>query len=171
MPSVSLLASILSAGFPLPQQAAVRTLEYPRTQTCEVLAEAYRVASESKVPVWPADLTASFERFDIAKTTPDYLERLGLNAAEVADLKTSTDPFRVGAYRPSCGGIPPTSTKLDDEGHKLTASFSYPIYSADGQLALVDVSFQEPGFGYGSLCAVRHEGGRWTARCQMSWIS
>jgi hypothetical protein len=54
----------------------------------------------------------------------------------------------------------------------MFTSFTSPIFSTDGRLALVEVSFQDNGrFGYGSLCIVRSTGNRWLARCLPSWIA
>jgi hypothetical protein len=57
------------------------------------------------------------------------------------------------------------------EGHQTFVTFTSPIFSGDGHVALTEVSFQNGIFGYGLICVVRSRHGVWSSHCLQSWIT
>ena len=141
-------------------------------ETCKVLEAAYTVASGSKVPAYPTDVRPLSHPLELRKFVPDYKARMPLDRREFDDLASREDAYKVAEFQPRCVPTASPSPRKDDEGHDQFVSFTNPIFSTDGALALVEVSFREKvRFGYGMLCVVRRAKGGWTARCLQSWIT
>jgi hypothetical protein len=142
-------------------------------KTCAVLQAAYTAALGRDAPAYPRDVRPSGRsRGSVTDIVPESRDRLGLSADEVADLATRQEIYRSDAFRPVCAWKGRTGPARDDEGHAVFVTFTSPILSTSGRLALTEVAFRETGiFGYGLLCTARLSHMTWTARCMRSWTN
>jgi hypothetical protein len=164
--SFSLLCAVV------PSLAWARPADATAAETCKVLEAAYTVASGSKVPAYPTDVRPMSHPLELRKFVPEYKARMPLDRREFDDLASREDAYKVAEFQPRCVPAASPSPRKDDEGHDQFVSFTDPIFSTAGALALVEVSFREKvRFGYGMLCVVRRAKGGWTARCLQSWIT
>ncbi|WP_260599815.1 hypothetical protein [Sphingomonas endolithica] len=156
----------------VPAPARARPTFEAASRTCRVLEAAYTAATNSKAHVHPVDVRPSWRSLEPSKFVPDYAARRALTDLELADLASREDRYRSDAFKPLCDWLGEPHPHVDDEGHRMAVSYTSPIFSSDGGLALVEVSFREEGhFGYGSVCIVRAAGKTWSARCWPSWIT
>jgi hypothetical protein len=95
----------------------------------------------------------------------------GLSSAEFEALKVREPAYVVDGFRPLCVPTVRASQTKDKDGHLQAVSFTNPVFSADGHLAVVEVSFHENHFGYGMVCVARREQDTWSAQCHRSWIT
>ncbi|MDP5277697.1 hypothetical protein Q9Q95_02070 [Sphingomonas sp. DG1-23] len=143
----------------------------PAPDICGVLEVAYAAAIESRVPASPVDVQPSWRELALEKFVPDFIARTTLSKGEVADLVAHQGMHREKGFRALCLWQARPMPAKDYEGHQMKVSFSSPIFSGDMRLAVVEVSFQEPGFGYGSFCVLRGGRGAWSAQCHPDWIT
>lgn len=156
------------------------TQSSPRSQSgtlftptaCRVIEAAYAAAVESKVAVYPAHIRRSTRSLELKEFVPDYRARLALDVGEFEDLAAREGQYDRVAFQPRCDWQGKAVRMIDEERHPIVVSFTNPIFSTNGRLALVEASFMTQGrFGYGMLCIARTTGGAWSAHCQDSWIS
>lgn len=141
-------------------------------QTCAVLQAAYTAASRHETLIYPRDVRSETRAMDLGKWVPEYRAKLALSAREFDELLGLEIQYRVPAFKPVCTWQGNPGPSVDDEGHATFVTFTSPIFSNSGQLAIVEVSFREEGiFGYGMICVVRQRHGGWDSQCQNSWIS
>jgi hypothetical protein len=96
---------------------------------------------------------------------------MAMSAAEFDELVTQEGLYNFDNFRPACDWKGKKGPMTDDERHHTFVTFTSPIFSRSGSLALVEVSFREEGiFGYGLLCTARLSHTTWTAHCLQSWI-
>lgn len=137
-----------------------------------MLEAAYSAAIGSAAPAYPADVRPAWRSVELKRIVPGYRSRMPLQSGEFDDLASREDAYRTERFEPRCAWEGTPTPHVDDEGHRMDASFSSPIFSTDGRLALVEVSFDDRGgFGYGMICVVRAGEARWSARCLDSWIT
>lgn len=167
MPIMQVMQIMLSVAVSLPHENATVG------QTCRVLEAAYTAAIKSSVPAYPRDIVPSNRAIDLRAFHADYRADLPLTSAEFEGLAGRQRLYAVDAYRPLCVPASAPSVRKDSEGHVQYASFTSPIFSRDGSLAVTEVSLREGagGFGYGMFCVARRSGGAWSANCVGSWIS
>ncbi|HTU11714.1 MAG TPA: hypothetical protein VMG08_12550 [Allosphingosinicella sp.] len=139
-------------------------------ETCRVLEATYTAAIESWRLAAPVDVRRSDRRLELDRFDAGYIGRLPLTPSEFDALRTRQDRSGPIGFRPRCAwdGFP---TPAVHEGHRLWVTFTEPIFSADGDLALVEASFHLRGFGYGRMCVVRRTASGWAARCLPSWVT
>jgi hypothetical protein len=138
---------------------------------CGVLESAYTVAIESKTPASPIDVQPSWRSLELEEFVPDYPVRATIPKREFDDLISRQARHRDEKFRPLCVWRAKPVEARDYDGHRMTVSFTSPIFSTDEKLALVEVSFRESGFGYGKICIVRGGRSKWSAECHDSWIT
>lgn len=143
----------------------------PSSGACGILEAAYTAAIDSRVLSYPIDVRPSARSLDPARFVPDYRARMPLDDGEFDNLLSRKPRVATEGYYPRCDwqGIP--APARDPEGHVMQVSFTRPIVSTDARVALVEVSFSEPGFGYGAICVVRASSQGWVARCVPSWTT
>lgn len=169
MITAAVLWGILFAGGSASAEA--RQAAAPIDPTCRIIEAAYTAAIGSDRLAYPRDIDPAFRVFDLARFVPDYRKRLALNAGEFDGLAARQSLYGEEKFRPLCVSVSDPAPRFDDEGHLHRVSFTYPIVSADGMLALTEVSFWEPGYGYGMMCIVRRGAAGWTAKCVDSWVT
>ncbi|MEN3749582.1 hypothetical protein TPR58_20585 [Sphingomonas sp. HF-S3] len=169
----AVLWSLLFAGgsaFMDARQAAA-----PIDPTCRIIEAAYTAAIGSDHLAYPRDIDPSIRVIDLTQFVPDYRKRLAMNATEFNGLAARQSLYAQEKYRPLCMPVSDPAPRVDEEGHLHRVSFTHPIVSANGMLAITEVSFQEPGgaraFGYGMMCVVRRGAAGWTAKCVDSWVT
>lgn len=164
MPIMQIMLSVVAS---LPHESATVG------QTCRVLEVAYTAAIKSSVPAYPRDILPSDRAVDLRAFHADYRADLPLTSAEFEGLAGRQRLYAAEAYRPVCVPASVPSVRNDSEGHVQYASFTSPIFSSDGSIAVTEVSFREGagGFGYGMFCVARRSGVAWSAICVGSWIS
>lgn len=142
-------------------------------RTCAVLQAAYTAAIRRDALAFPPDVRSSPRRLEsLQKFVPDYRERMPMSAGEFDEFVTQEDFYNFDNFRPACEWKGKAGPTTDNEGHHTFVTFTSPIFSSKGNLALAEVSFREDGiFGYGLLCTARLSHTTWTARCLQSWIS
>jgi hypothetical protein len=139
--------------------------------TCKVLEVAYTAAIGSAVPAYPLDIRPSHRSLDLGSIVKEYQEKLALEPSEFEDLKSKQTAYKVDGFRPLCVPTAKPAQRSDKEGHVQFTSFTSQIFSSDGRLAVVEVSFHELGFGYGMMCIARRTSATWVAHCHGSWIT
>jgi len=105
---------------------------------------------------------------DLDDFVPDYRAEMAVSPQEFADLASRQHHYSVARFKPNCdwvGTAIPAENEITTEAY---GTFTNPVFSTKGDLALVEVSF---GTFYGVNCAVRSSGGTWRADCLRSWIS
>ncbi|WP_093299768.1 hypothetical protein [Sphingomonas sp. NFR04] len=142
-------------------------------QTCRVLEAAYTAAIESNVPAYPQTIAPARRTVDLGTFHRDYRNQLPLDDGEFGDLVSRQRGFAVDGYRPLCVPTAAPIARADAEGHAQSISFTSPVFSSDGRIAVTEISFRHvpSGFGYGMLCIARRTGQAWSARCLGSWIT
>jgi hypothetical protein len=141
-------------------------------RTCAVLQAAYTAAIKYKVPAYPVDVRADSRALSLDKTVPAYRTKLTASQHEFEELIAQQDLYSSSNFKPTCtwNGVP--GPLKDNEGHATYVTFTSPIFSKNGRLSIVQVSFREAGmFGYGLICMVRSKLGVWSAQCLDSWIT
>jgi len=139
--------------------------------TCKVLEVAYTAAIGSVVPAYPLDIRRSNRSLELGGIVKEYQAKLEIASSEFEDLKVMQAAYKVDGYRPLCVPTAKPSQRLSKEGHVQFTSFTSPVFSSDGSLAVIEVSFHEEGFGYGMMCIARRASATWTANCHPSWIT
>nr|WP_315381185.1 hypothetical protein [uncultured Sphingomonas sp.] len=142
-------------------------------QTCRVLEASYTAAIKSSVQAYPRNIVPSSRTVDLREFHADYRAGLPLKTAEFADLAGRQNLYAVQDYRPVCVPASVPAVRKDAEGHVQHTSFTSPIFSSDGHIAVTEVSFREAGggFGYGMFCVARRSGMAWSATCVGSWVT
>ncbi len=142
-------------------------------QTCRVLEAAYTAAIKSSVPAYPRNIVSSSRAADLREFHADYRADLPLKSAEFEDLAGRQRLYAVEAYRPVCVPASVPAVRKDAEGHVQHTSFTSPVFSSDGRIAVTEVSFRDGagGFGYGMFCVARRSGAAWSATCVGSWVT
>lgn len=140
--------------------------------TCAVLQAAYTAASRQAVLSYPKDVRTAARTLQPLKFVPEYRSRLALSPQEFDELAGREGRYDFPNFRPACtwegNPVPPDN----GEGRATFVTFTSPIFSNSGRLAIVEVSFRQEGwFGYGLVCVVRQRRGRWAAHCRDSWIT
>ncbi|WP_159759062.1 hypothetical protein [Sphingomonas sp. 8AM] len=140
-------------------------------RTCAVLQAAYTAAIGHHAPAYPLDVRSSAHSLgSMTDIAPDARKRLAMSADEFTELATRQEIYRSDVFRPICAWKGRAAPPRDDEGHAMFVTFTSPVFSTTGRLALVEVSFREQGaFSYGLLCTVRSLHVTWKARCGRSW--
>ena len=139
-------------------------------EVCSVVEAAYNAAAKPTVLSYPRSLAGPWHPADDLKDfVPAYRARLPLSAAEFADLQSEQPHYVWSHFVPDCRW----KGKMDDrpEQAKTTTSFTFPIFSKDRSIAIVDVSFYRGSFGHGDTCVARRSGETWTAQCLAGWIT
>lgn len=139
--------------------------------TCKVLEVAYTAAIGSAVPAYPLDIRPSHRSLDLGGIVKEYQAKFALEPGEFEDLKSKQAAYKVDGFRPLCVPTAKPVQKLDKEGHVQSVSFTSPVFSSDGRVSVVEVSFHEKGFGYGMMCIARRTSATWVADCHGSWIT
>lgn len=141
--------------------------------TCRVLEAAYTAAIKSSVPAYPRNIVQSRRTIDLEDFHAEYKADLPLHPAEFDELVSRQGLYAVEAYRPLCVPASVPTVLKDSEGHVQHSSFTSPIFSNDGSIAVTEVSFREEagGFGYGMFCIARRSGASWSAKCTGSWVT
>ena len=166
------LAAIAIAG---PSRAATAPA------ACPVIARIFATASLSATggvarELLPKDLGASSagagsDAESLASNLDAYLSGTSLTAFEIADLKRQAAHHEFGNYRPACEGFGEAAAIVEG-GQVMTSAFTRPLFSSDGNIAVVAWSLKSSGrWGHGKLCVARKAGVTWTAVCRPSWIS
>jgi hypothetical protein len=141
-------------------------------RTCAVLQAAYTAAIGQDATAYPKEVGPSRHILDDLRTfTPDYRGRLPLSAKEFEELATRQSIYHVENFKPICDWQGKGVAMKNDEGHQTFVTFTSPIFSRDGHVALTEVSFQYGAFGYGLICVARSRHEAWSARCLQSWIT
>lgn len=97
---------------------------------------------------------------------------MALSAEEFDEITGQEESYSFENFKPFCKWKGKAGLTTDHEGHLRFVTFTSPIFSRNGNLALVEVSFREEGiFGYGLMCTARLSHTTWTAHCVESWIS
>jgi hypothetical protein len=163
--------ALSATTMPNPAFPIVRTFaSAPRT--CAVLQAAYTAAIKYKVPAYPVDVRADSRALSLDKMVPDYRTELTASQHEFEELIARQDLYSSSNFKPTCtwNGVP--GPLKDNEGHATYVTFTSPIFSKNGRLSIVQISFREAGmFGYGLICMVRSKRGVWSAQCLDSWIT
>ena len=140
-------------------------------RTCAVLQAAYTAAIGARTPAYPIDVRMERTPNGSAGIISGDGTNLGLTPAKSGDLVARQDIYRDSSFNPHCVWKGSAGPAIDEEGHDTYITFSSPIFSTDGKIALVEVSTRGKGtFGYGVKCVVRSKRHRWSARCQRSWV-
>lgn len=141
-------------------------------RTCAVLQAAYTAAISRNAPAYPNDVRAADRTLRLAEIVPEYRAKLGVSASEYEELVEQQATYNTPGFRPNCGWKGIAGPSKDDEGHPTYVTFTSPIFSRNGRIAIVETSFREAGiFGYGLICTVRSKRGSWAAQCSQSWIT
>ncbi len=141
-------------------------------RTCAVLQAAYTAAIKRNAPAYPNDVRAADRTLRLAKTSLEYRAKLGISAREYEDLVEQQATYNTPGFRPNCDWKGLAGPSKDDEGHPTYVTFTSPVFSKNGRIAVVETSFREAGiFGYGLICTVRSKRGSWAAQCLDSWIT
>ncbi|QQV78442.1 hypothetical protein H5J25_07315 [Sphingomonas aliaeris] len=141
-------------------------------RTCAILQAAYTKAIGGTATAYPNDVRSSSRRLELVKIVPEYRVKMGLSKKEYDDLIVQEASYGSADFRPSCSWKGIAGPAQDAEGHATFVSFTTPIFSTNGRLAVVETSFLErKDFGHGLVCIVRLKDKNWTARCLPGWIS
>ena len=141
-------------------------------RTCAVLQAAYTAAIKYKVLAYPVDVRIDYRALSLDKTAPDYRAKLAASPREFDELITRQNLYSSSNFKPTCKWYGVPGPAKDDEGHATHVTFTSPIFSKNGRLSIVQVSFLEDGmFGYGLICVVRSKRGTWAGQCLESWIT
>lgn len=163
------LSFLLSASL---QQSSVE-LKPEKSRVCDVLEAAYSASVKSRDPTYPRTLIQSrLPPTLLAQYVAEYKAQLPLSSPEFDDLKSRQQSYMLHSYLPDCKwkGV---ANHVGEGADDWSTSFSNPIFSKSGKLALVDVSFYEGrfSFAHGSTCVVRKIGRIWDAKCIAGWIT
>lgn len=144
---------------------------YAQDKVCDVLRAA--VSEEGKQFVGP---TAPIDRGRVqsllagggaASYRAQAMKSLALTDEELADLSKNADGHVFENFEPKCDWA--QDAPLHDFQPSLKTpgyTFTNPLFSSDGNLALVARSkFVGPLGSRGSLCVLRRSGDVWTATC------
>jgi hypothetical protein len=141
-------------------------------RTCAVLQAAYTAAINRKAPAYPNDVRAADRTLRLGETVPEYRAKMGVTAQEYEELIEQQATYNTPGFRPNCDWKGLAGPSEDDEGHATYVTFTSPIFSENGRIAVVETSFREAGrYGYGLICTVRSKRGTWVAQCLRSWIT
>lgn len=142
-------------------------------QTCAVMQAAYTAALPAGTKrIHPREVRSEPRALELDKFVPEYRARLALSAKEFDELAIQAQHHAASKIKPDCRWNGSPSDSIDDEGHPAFVTFTDPIFSGNGRLAILQVSFREDGpFGYGLVCVVRQRRKVWRGQCQNSWIT
>ena len=164
------LALSLTASPSQPYRVLGTFASSPRT--CAVLQAAYTAAINRNAPAYPNDVRAADRTLRLAQTVPEYRAKLGVSAREYEELVEQQATYNTPGFRPNCNWKGLAGPSKDEEGHPTYVTFTSPVFSKKGRIAVVETSFREVGmFGYGLICTVRSKRGSWMAQCLQSWIT
>jgi hypothetical protein len=161
-------------GFPFAGGSAsveARQAAAPIDPTCRIIEAAYAAAIGSDHLAYPRDIDPEIREIDLSRFVREYRERLPLNAVEFDGLAVRQSLYVEAKFRPLCVPVSDPAPRFDESGHLHRVSFTAPVVSADGGLAITQVSFRERGYGYGKMCIVRRGAAGWTAKCVDSWVT
>ena len=154
-----------------PASPVVRTFaSAPRT--CAVLQAAYTAAIKHKVLAYPVNVRGDSRPLSLDEIVPDYRAKLAASPREFNELIARQNLYSSSRFKPTCTwhGVP--GPLKDGEGHATYVTFTSPVFSRNGRLSIVEVSFLTEGmFGYGFNCVVRSKRGVSSGQCLESWIA
>lgn len=153
-------------------QALAKVEEPTTASACRAMEAAYTAAIQSRTLGYPTAVEAGWRAIEMRKIVPEYRAELPLSSTEFEGLAQREHLYAIEHYKPRCRWEGKPNPSSDYDGHGMFVSFTNPIMSKDGRLALVEVSFDSrKGFGYGSMCVARAAGSKWSAHCISSWIT
>jgi len=166
MCSRTIVCACMAVCFPLLLAAASRAETAP--EICAAIASAFGKLDGS----YPKNITSakSYDELNLDHWVPGTAAALGLSAGEFEDLKQNARKQTDKGFEPSCHWRgKPVEIK---EPEIMWSSFSRPVLSSDGQLALFSWSLETFGrWGHGDVCLARRTGAGWAATCIPGWIS
>jgi hypothetical protein len=152
--------------------AKSETVQSATVARCMAIESAYTAAINSRTLARPIAIEPGWRAIEMRQIVPQYRSKLPLSAKEFEDLAAREQLYKIDHYEPHCSWKGSPIRKDGDGFRPMTVSFTNPIMSSDGHLALVEVSFSNhKGFGYGSMCVARMRGSEWSAQCIPSWIT
>lgn len=168
MATIMLIPLLLIAAMPA---APGRTFA-SEPRTCAVLQAALKAAAGATRPTWPAQIRLAWRDVGLDQIMPAYAQTLPLSAQELAGLTARQPLYDAPAFRPACRWRGQRASSRGRGTGDRFVTITSPIVSADGRLAITEVSFRSEGWGgHGSLCVARQGASGWTARCVGSWIT
>ncbi len=158
---------------PSPQTNHPLTTFASASRTCAVIQAAYTAATGQRILSFPKDVRPSPRRLEALKDfVPEYRKSMSISEDEFDDLTKQQEKYNFPGFAPFCewkGKPGPTSDAL---GNKTHVTFTSPIFSTAGNVALVEVSFRNEGvYGYGMLCTSRLSHRTWSSHCLKSWTT
>ena len=153
----------------------------PAPDACPVISKVFATANVSAKGgvarnLLPKNLVASTtgagsDAESLADNLDVYLSHTSLTALEIADLKRQAAHHEFGDYRPDCEGFG-EPVAIVEGAQVMTSEFTRPLFSSDGQIAVVAWSLKSGGWwGHGQFCVARETGFTWAAVCQPTWIA
>lgn len=146
--------------------------------TCAVLEAAYTAAIHSATPIHPSRLVVAWHAPSPLRTwVAEYRANLPLTKAEFDELAarypapTGPGPTPTCAWRSPAVDYGEATPVSPPRSSGYATSFSDPVWSRDGRIAIVEVSFYQGRFGFGQTCVARRAGQGWSARCRNGWIT
>ncbi|MGZ8362890.1 MAG: hypothetical protein ACXW3D_03425 [Caulobacteraceae bacterium] len=122
---------------------------------------------------YPEDYSGAEQDLGHMFETPEpYYRDLEIERAEGAALAQRARIHKPAPYNVACqwagSAIPVTEGKM-----KMTAKFTRPLYSEDGQTALVDwwLTAEPYSWAHGYACVVRRKDNVWKGKCLPSWLT
>lgn len=112
-------------------------------RTCDVLQAAYTAATHARSAMYPPEVRANPRILSAENWTPDYRAALRLSSREFANVAGNAAAYAVPGFKPACAWAGTRGAATDEEGHATYVTFTAPIFSKTGHLALVEVSFRE----------------------------
>ncbi len=135
---------------------------------CSLLQTAYSAFERDNRVIYPPIIKAApYEMSDMSKIVASYREAMKLTDGEFEDLRTMQITSPHGPFIPSCPWK--GQAEVAKVGDENWGSFSHPVISSDGHLALVEVSSGNSFSAYALLCIMRLNLKTWSARCLTSW--
>ncbi|GGB21818.1 hypothetical protein GCM10011380_09240 [Sphingomonas metalli] len=141
-------------------------------RTCAVLQAAYTAASGAKTLAYPPVVLMEDRRLHPEGFVTSYPAELPLSRHGFDDLVAEAKRYDFPNFKPACAWQGSPGPRVDGEGTPTFVSFTSPIFSSDGRLAILQVSFRIQGWGgHGEICVVRQHRRGWRARCRAGWMT
>ena len=177
---------VASLGVARPAPAVTASTTTPAapaamSPACQVMQVAYTTAVHSAVPAVPTDVApyddaSSMRAFRLGEMVAPFRDRLGLQPAELTQLQARAAQYQQQTFVPQCSWQGTPTPYAPPDGPTMSVDFANPVFSADGRLAITQMSFFQPdgharSFAFGIMCVARAGADGWTAVCQQSWVT
>lgn len=122
-------------------------------------------------PLFPKDVRASTRWPSHGRDLLPYIDDFDLSPAEQTDLLKRWADHQEAPWTPDCAWKG-RSLKVMEGDMVMTSTFTRPLFSSDGRIAVLSWGLYSPGpWAHGQTCLARLGPSGWKAVCRPSWLT